>query len=590
MKYAIISHSEAAELLAKKLQNAGLEATHFTRENTKNYAELMQRFDALIFIGALGICVRKIAPFLGDKKCDPAVVNIDVNGEFIQSVVSGHVGGGNELTNYLARLIGAVPVLSTTSDTQMLWALDLLPTKYQWQLEPTTHLTRLMAAFINRKPTALLLEARDMGTLFLETTAPEHVSVFYEAESIDSTKYDVIIVVSPYIYSFGEKVLYYRPAMVSIGLGAQKNIDGALLVAKVQNLLSENRISVMAVSAVGTVELKKEEPAFTFLAEKFGCSLLDFSADVLDKYMVENPSDRVKEVTGTYGVAEAVAMHLANNSLLIPKQKVKVEDKFATISVALDSAKQRQGFVEIVGAGPGDPQLVTVRGKMLLQTADLILYAGSLVPIELTEYAKPGCLVKSSAGMHLNEQVDLMREFYNRRLLVVRLHTGDPCIYGAIQEQMALMDRYDMHYRITPGVSSFQAAAAALQSQFTIPEEVQTIILTRGEGRTPVPEREQLHKLAEMQSTMCIYLSASIALKVQSELLEHYPQDTPVAVCYKLTWKEEKIWRCELRNLAKTISDNNLTMTTLIVVGKAIDNRSGESKLYHKQFKHAFRL
>jgi len=246
-------------------------------------------------------------------------------------------------------------------------------------------------------------------------------------------------------------------------------------------------------------------------------------------------------------------------------------------------------MVHFVGAGPGDPELVSVRGKSFLSTADLILYAGSLVPVELTHYAKAGCVVRSSASMDVEEQFALMKEFYDRGLLVVRLHTGDPCIYGAIQEQMAYFDRYGMSYHITPGISSFQAAAAELRSQFTIPERVQTIILTRGEGRTPMPEKEKLHLLARSQSTMCIYLSAAIVEDVQRELLEAYPPETPVAACYKLTWKEQKIYRGVLRDLAKIVRDNNLTLTTLLVVGDAIDNREGLSRLYSSDFKHLFR-
>ena len=182
-----------------------------------------------------------------------------------------------------------------------------------------------------------------------------------------------------------------------------------------------------------------------------------------------------------------------------------------------------------------------------------------------------------------------MKDFYDRDLLVVRLHTGDPCIYGAIQEQMAFFDKYGMSYHITPGISSFQAAAAALRSQFTIPEKVQTIILTRGEGRTPMPEREQLNKLAASQSTMCIFLSAGIVDDVQRELLTAYPPETPVAACYKLTWPEEKIYRGQLKDLARIVHDNNLTLTTLLVVGEAIDNREGLSRLYNDGFKHLFR-
>ena len=163
--------------------------------------------------------------------------------------------------------------------------------------------------------------------------------------------------------------------------------------------------------------------------------------------------------------------------------------------------------------------------------------------------------------MTLEEQFALMKEFYDRGQLVVRLHTGDPCIYGAIQEQMNFFDQYGMHYHITPGISSFQAAAAALQSQFTIPERVQTIILTRGEGRTPMPEKEKLSLLARSQSTMC----------------------------YHLTWKDERIFRGQLQDLAKIVNENHLTLTTMIVVGDAIDNREGLSRLYSHQFKHLFR-
>lgn len=191
--------------------------------------------------------------------------------------------------------------------------------------------------------------------------------------------------------------------------------------------------------------------------------------------------------------------------------------------------------------------------------------------------------------MELNEQFEWMKRFYDDGKLVVRLHTGDPCIYGAIQEQMALFDWHGMSYHITPGISSFQAAAAALNSQFTIPERVQTIILTRGEGRTPMPEKEKLHLLARSQSTMCIFLSASMGEEVQRELLEHYPPETPVAACYKLTWPDERIYRGQLKDLARILRENKLTLTTMIVVGEAIDNRSGLSRLYADEFKHLFR-
>ena len=288
---------------------------------------------------------------------------------------------------------------------------------------------------------------------------------------------------------------------------------------------------------------------------------------------------------------ESTARYAASlGSLVLEKQKGMLHNgNDFTFALAVERSAERRGHIEIVGAGPGDPDLISIRGRQWLEIADLILYAGSLVPRALTLCAKPGATVRSSADMNLEEQFALMKEFYDKGLIVARLHTGDPCIYGAIQEQMAFFDAYGMSYHITPGISSFQAAAAELRSQFTIPEKTQTIILTRGEGRTKMPETEQLHLLARSQSTMCIFLSAGIVDDVQRQLLEHYPEDTPVAACYHLTWPDQRIYRGVLRDLAQIVHENKLTLTTMIVVGEAIDNRKGLSRLYADEFKHLFR-
>ena len=246
-------------------------------------------------------------------------------------------------------------------------------------------------------------------------------------------------------------------------------------------------------------------------------------------------------------------------------------------------------MIYIVGAGAGDPVLITVKGQRLLQTADVVIYAGSLVNPALLKLTKPSTEIHNSASMTLEQVLAVMEKAVAAEKMVVRLHTGDPSIYGAIQEQMNYFDQHGMSYHITPGISSFQAAAAALKSQFTIPEKVQSIILTRGEGRTPMPEREKLHLMARSQSTMCIFLSASIAEQVQEELLQEYPETTPVAVCYHLTWKDEQIFRGELKDLARIVKENNLTLTTMIVVGEAIGNREGLSRLYAHEFKHLYR-
>ena len=549
-------------------------------------------YEGLVFIGALGICVRSIAPCIHSKYTDPAVVNIDSTGKHVISVLSGHVGGANELTRRLASILGAAPVITTQSDNNDLWALDTIHERFEgWIPEPVGPMNEIIYKFVNRRPVALLLDIQDSGTRNLERTAPPHVDIYNSFQEIDQNRYEALIIVSPFIYPVVIPTLYYRPHVLSLGFGCRENCDPSGIREYITARLIEAGISPTSLTNLATIDIKKDEPVVDLLTHSLILSMDSYSPDELRDITVPNPSEKVREVTSSPSVAEAAALKSTGNTrLLLEKQKGKLsEGNDFTFAVAMNRTVERRGFIEIVGAGPGDPELISVKGKHFLEQADLILYAGSLVPVELTYYAKPGATVRSSADMTLEEQFALMKEFYDRGLFIVRLHTGDPCIYGAIQEQMAFFDEYGMDYHITPGISSFLAAAAALQSQFTIPEKVQTIILTRGEGRTPMPEKEKLHLLARSQSTMCIFLSASIVDQVQSELMQHYPPTPPVAACYHLTWKDERIYRGELQDLAKIVKENNLTLTTMIVVGDAIDNRQGLSKLYSHQFKHLFR-
>lgn len=603
MKNAIILVSEGSLQLAQKIAALLPDSAVYSQKELegciviKSYALFMRKnfsqLERIVFIGAMGICVRSIAACVKDKYKDPAVVCVDSTGKFVIPVLSGHIGGANELARKIAQAIDGEAVITTQSDCMELWALDTLAERFNWRISAgRKEMNSIIALFVGLKPTALLLDVRDKGTGYLESTMPEHVKVFYSIADIDFKDFELLIAVTPYIYDVPVPALCFRPSVLHIGIGCRKDCDPSGVAGYISDNLAQHGLSALSVSTIGTIELKKEEPLLKSLAVEWPWATLKiWTAQELAGIDVPNPSEKAFEVTGVYGVAEGAALRSSNDGvLLIEKQKGQLsEGNDFTFAVAMDGLKMRGGFIEIVGAGPGDPELVSVRGKRMLERADLILYAGSLVPKELTYYAKPGATVRSSADMDLEQQFALMKDFYDRGLFVVRLHTGDPCIYGAIQEQMAFFDRYGMRYHITPGISSFQAAAAALRSQFTIPEKVQSIILTRGGGRTPMPEKEQLHKLAQSQSTMCIYLSAAIVEQVQEELLQAYPPETPVAACYKLTWKEEKIYRGQLKDLARIVRDNNLTLTTLLVVGDAIDNRQGLSRLYAHEFKHLFR-
>lgn len=584
-KIAIISVNETGSQVASQIQSK-LNAQLISR------ADLGSRwndFDAFIFIGAMGICVRTIAPYINDKHTDPAVICIDSLGKQVISVLSGHVGGANELTNLIANILTATPVITTQSDLSGWWPLDTIGERFNWQ---TLHATNpAIFAFVNQKSTALLLDIHDEGTNYLERTLPPHVTIVNDISDVSSDKFELAIIVSYKHYESikGVIMLQYVPKVLTVGIGLAHHAQPVEdILNDINQLMVTSELEASAIKKYATIDLKADEPVVKYLQAK-DTEVVFYTADELAKVDVPTPSETVAAHIGTPSVCEAAAILSSNNGKLII-QKVKGQNW--TAAFAIDYALLRapkHGHIEIVGAGPGDPDLVSVRGRKMLEKADLILYAGSLVPKELTECHKPGATVLSSASMALEEQVELMKRFYDEGKFIVRLHTGDPCIFGAIQEQMNYFDHWGMSYHITPGISSFLAAAAELRSQFTIPERVQTIILTRGEGRTPMPEKEKLHLLAKSQSTMCIFLSAAIVDEVQKELLMEYPEDTPVAACYHLTWKDQRIYRGVLKDLAKIVKDNNLTLTTMLVVGDAIDNRQGLSELYNKQFTHLFR-
>ena len=247
-------------------------------------------------------------------------------------------------------------------------------------------------------------------------------------------------------------------------------------------------------------------------------------------------------------------------------------------------------MIHFVGAGCGAADLITLRGKALLEKADVIIYAGSLVNPELLGYAKQECRIYNSALMHLDEVIDVMSGAEAEGYDTVRLHTGDPSVYGAVREQMDRLDALGIAYDVTPGVSSFCGAAAALKAEYTLPDVSQTVILTRMAGRTPVPERESIESLAAHNATMVIFLSAGMTGELSERLISGgYSPDTPAAIVYKATWKDEKVVRCTVGTLAEAARENGISRTALITVGDFLGNEYELSKLYDKDFETGFR-
>ncbi len=248
-------------------------------------------------------------------------------------------------------------------------------------------------------------------------------------------------------------------------------------------------------------------------------------------------------------------------------------------------------MIHFVGAGSGAADLITVRGKKRLEEADVIIYAGSLVNPELLQYKKNGCEVFNSATMTLEEVIDVMLRAESEGKTTVRLHTGDPCIYGAIREQMDILDEKGIAYDTCPGVSAFCGAAAALDLEYTLPDVSQSVIITRMAGRTPVPERESIRSFAQHHATMVLFLSTGLLEQLSAELIAGgYEADTPAAIVYKATWPDEKKFICTVGTLAACAKENDITKTALMIVGDAVKHTNyRRSDLYNPNFTTEFR-
>jgi precorrin-4 C11-methyltransferase len=344
------------------------------------------------------------------------------------------------------------------------------------------------------------------------------------------------------------------------------------------------------------VDLKADEVAITEIAQRHGWQTAFYGAEELAAVAgAPNPSEVVARCIGTPGVAEPAALLAAGALRLLVEKQVMTSAlapqrmTFALARSAAFETAADPGQVAFVGAGPGDPDLLTRKAHRALGRADVVVYAGSLVPEEILRHAPTTAILHNSAPLTLEEVMAILVPAARAGKRVVRLHSGDTSLYSAIQEQMARLDEAGIAYEVIPGVSSFQAAAAALKVELTCPQVAQTVILTRAEGETPMPEGESLAELARHRATLCLFLSARLVERTQEQLLTAYAPDTPVAILYRVSWPDERIVLTELRQLAEEVRRHKLSRTTLIVVGAALGRRPERSRLYDKGHGHIFR-
>jgi precorrin-4 C11-methyltransferase len=337
--------------------------------------------------------------------------------------------------------------------------------------------------------------------------------------------------------------------------------------------------------------------AIVELAQRSGWQTFFYGAGELAQVSgIARPSPAVERCVGTPGVAEPAALLAAQAERLLAEKQVvtsalapqRMTFALARMATAEDGPPT-PGKVIFMGAGPGDPELLTLKGRRLLAQADVVIYAGSLIPEAVLQHAPATATLHNSAPLTLEQVMEIMRTAVQAGKQVVRLQSGDLSLYSAIQEQMALLDEAGIDYEAVPGISAFQAAAAALHSELTIPEVVQTIILTRGEGKTKMPAGESLAALAAHRASLCIFLSARLSKTIQEQLLTAYAPQTPVAILYRVSWPDEKIIVTRLQDLHSEIRKHSLTRTTLILVGEAIGSRKNRSRLYDTTHAHIFR-
>jgi precorrin-4 C11-methyltransferase len=587
----------------------------FTGALAGQVRNLFARFDQLVFFLAAGAVTRLIAPCLASKATDPGVLAVDEAGQFVVPLLSGHRGGANAFARTVAGCLGATPVITTASDVVGGLSPDLLEDTFGWTAEPADRLKPAALALLPsggpHEPVALVQEVGARGCWLDDFFGqlPDHVTFVHDARRLAGRPFAFVLWVTDRLVTdlqglAEERILWYRPKSLILGVGCERGISPEALSDGLQQFLQANRLARASIGTLASVTLKADERAVVELAEQNGWETRFYPAEELARVEgIASPSAVVERCVGTPGVAEPAALLAAGagpprsgaRGLLVAKQVLAsaLSPRRMTFAVARSARFQDRravpGRVEFVGAGPGDPGLLTLRACQALGRADVVVYAGSLVPEQVLAHAPGTAVLHNSAHLTLEQVMEVLLSAARSGRRVVRLHSGDTSLYSAIQEQIALLEEAGVEYEVIPGVSSFQAAAAALKSELTLPEVVQTVILTRAAGATPMPVGESLESLAGHRATLCLFLSARLVETVQAQLLTAYPPDTPVAIAYRVTWPDEKVLVTTLARLSEEVRNHRLTRTTLILVGSAVGARRNRSRLYDAQHGHLFR-
>lgn len=609
-RIALIAVTRAGAERARKLDRLLGHASVFTtdvaeeegRPLASRVAEWFGQYDQLVFFLAAGAVVRLIAPCLGSKQTDPGVLCVDEAGQFVVALLSGHQGGANAFTRRVAGCLGAVPVVTTASDVIGGLSVDLLEGEYGWKAEPAERLKATAMSLVQGEPVAIIQEIGTLGSWLDERQLPANVTYCTDVATLPAQTFSAAIWITdrvpPDFHGLDDqRILWFRPHSLALGVGCERGITLQALEDGLDQFLRATGFAQDSIDVLTSASVKEDETALLELAQRHGWRTAFYPAEELARVPnIPNPSAVVAKCVATPGVAEPAALLAAGSAHLVAEKHV-LASSFApqrmTFALArLAGFSQRPvtlGSVTFVGAGPGDPELLTLKASRVLQKSEVVIYAGSLIPERILDHVPRTAVLHNSAHMTLEQVRDIILTATAAGKRVARMQSGDPSIYGAVQEQIAFLEEHGIDCDIIPGISSFQAAAAALRSELTIPEVVQTIILTRGEGDTPKPDAESIESLARHQASMCLFLSAKLAEDVQEKLLSSYPPDTPTAIAYRVSWPDEKILLTRLDQLAAELHRQKWSRTVLILVGKALGSRQNRSQLYDPKHGHIFR-
>ncbi|HTU19887.1 MAG TPA: precorrin-4 C(11)-methyltransferase [Gemmataceae bacterium] len=573
----------------------------FTGPLSEQVPNLFARCDQLVFFLATGAVTRLIAPCLVSKTSDPGVLVVDEAGHFVIPLLSGHQGGANAFARTVAGCLGATPVITTASDVLGGLSIDGLADTFGWIVEPAEGLKPAAVALVNRESVAIVQEIGGRGCWLDDNDLPANVTFVHDSGWLQGRHFERVLWITDRVVDDCRgidegRILWFRPPSLALGVGCERGISTEALADGLDRFLQKYRLARGSIRTLASVDLKDDETALIELAKQHGWQTHFYLPEELARTSgIRNPSPMVTKCVGTPGVAEPAALLAAGTERLLVEKQVMTSPlsprrmTFALARLASYQNRTAAGRVIFVGAGPGDPELLTLKARHALRRADTVIYAGSLVPEEVLRHAAGTAVLHNSAHLTLEQVMETTLTAARNGEQVVRLHSGDTSLYSAIQEQLAVLEEAGIDAEVIPGISAFQAAAAVLKSELTLPEVVQTVILTRGEGDTKMPAGEALESLAQHRATLCIFLSARLADTVQTRLLTAYSPQTPAAIVYRVSWPDEKIILTTLANLAAEVRRNRLTRTTLFLVGEAVGGRRNRSRLYDRSHGHLFR-